>query len=68
MENTIIFSNINIDNLGEYLTIKNISNNGDTYTFYALSALDSEDLDISEYSKYEVVIEDGVIKSGRKIK
>lgn len=53
---------------GEYLTIKNISNNGDTYTFYALSALDSEDLDISEYSKYEVVIKDGVIKSGRKIK
>ena len=52
---------------GEYLTIKKISNNGDTYTFYALSALDSQDMDISEYSKYEVVIKDGVIKSGRKI-
>ncbi|MBR2743833.1 MAG: hypothetical protein IKE01_00855 [Clostridia bacterium] len=48
---------------GEQLTIKNISNDGNKYTFFALSALDSEEQDISEYTKYEAVIENGVIKS-----
>lgn len=48
---------------GEQLTIKNISNDGIKYTFYALNCLDSEEKDISEYKKYEAVIENGVIKS-----
>lgn len=51
---------------GESLTIKNISNEGDTYTFFALSCLDSDEKDLSEYYKYEVVITDGVIKSCRE--
>ena len=52
---------------GEQLTIRNIKNNGNTYTFDALSALDSDVADDSEFSKYEATIIDGVIKSARKI-
>ena len=49
---------------GEDSTIKNISKNGDTYTFYEYGrALYSCDYDLIYYRKYEAVIQNGVIKS-----
>lgn len=52
---------------GTQLTIRYISNKGDTYTFFALNALHSDIADDSEFSKYEATIVDGVIKSWRAL-
>jgi hypothetical protein len=51
---------------GEWLTIRNIKQNGNTYEYLALSALDSDEADDSEFLKYEVVIVNGVIKSAKQ--
>lgn len=48
---------------GESLTIRNIEKNSNTYTLLALSALDSEEAPDSEYTKFQVTLEDGIIKS-----